>query len=313
MENINTNKKIGLLLPVYNGEIFINKCFDSLINQSLIAFDLYIINDGSNDSTDKLIIKFISENYKKIKINYLNSKKRRGYFRSFKILLKYCKNEYFLVIGHDDFLDLNYFEKIINSDAYKNKSSLIATKTIGYHVYNEKMVSLFEIEQKSYTSDFFNKNFFDLDLGSLYLSVLSNTYFGINSYRKMYSKIKLNNPFYDEIKKGFLNDHMILVFAFNHYENISFSFLSNTIYYKGVKELDNNNGNINDGRLISSFNYPLSIYYSFTPLLKSINNRIYWFLILYIRILRPGLSNFYNNRSLTSIKIIFKLIFVRKI
>ena len=40
---------VSIILPVFNGEKFIKKAIESVLNQSLDDFELIIINDGSTD------------------------------------------------------------------------------------------------------------------------------------------------------------------------------------------------------------------------------------------------------------------------
>lgn len=45
-------------MSVYNGELYLNKCIDSVLNQTFIDFEFIIIDDGSNDNSVKIIEKF---------------------------------------------------------------------------------------------------------------------------------------------------------------------------------------------------------------------------------------------------------------
>jgi glycosyltransferase involved in cell wall biosynthesis len=42
---------LSIILPVYNGESYINEAIDSCLNQNLEHFELIIVDDGSTDST----------------------------------------------------------------------------------------------------------------------------------------------------------------------------------------------------------------------------------------------------------------------
>ena len=52
------DKKISIVVPVYNGEKYISKCLDSLINQLYKNIEIIIINDGSSDNTEKICNKY---------------------------------------------------------------------------------------------------------------------------------------------------------------------------------------------------------------------------------------------------------------
>ena len=47
MNNIELNKKISIIIPVYNSEDFLNTCLDSLTKQSYKNLEIILVNDGS--------------------------------------------------------------------------------------------------------------------------------------------------------------------------------------------------------------------------------------------------------------------------
>ena len=53
--------KYAVLLATYNGEKYIKKAVDSVLEQSLTDFELIIINDGSTDQSEKIIDNYIKE------------------------------------------------------------------------------------------------------------------------------------------------------------------------------------------------------------------------------------------------------------
>lgn len=61
---------ISIILPVYNGEDFIEECIESILFQSFPDFELIIIDDGSIDNTLFLIEKYKDSRIKLIKNNH---------------------------------------------------------------------------------------------------------------------------------------------------------------------------------------------------------------------------------------------------
>ena len=51
--------KISVIVPVYNVEKYIDKCLDSLLNQTYKNMELIIVNDCSTDNSKKIIEKKI--------------------------------------------------------------------------------------------------------------------------------------------------------------------------------------------------------------------------------------------------------------
>ena len=55
-------KKISVIIPVYNTEKYLKRCFDSVIEQNYPNVELVIINDGSKDNSE-IIIKEYKEGF----------------------------------------------------------------------------------------------------------------------------------------------------------------------------------------------------------------------------------------------------------
>ena len=48
-------KKISVIIPVYNTEKYLRRCFDSVIAQDYKNLEIVIINDGSEDNSEQII------------------------------------------------------------------------------------------------------------------------------------------------------------------------------------------------------------------------------------------------------------------
>lgn len=68
-----SNPKITVLMPVYNGEKYLNEAIDSILNQTFKDFEFLIINDGSIDKSLEIIKK-----YKDNRIKIINNEKFRN-------------------------------------------------------------------------------------------------------------------------------------------------------------------------------------------------------------------------------------------
>ena len=74
MNNIKTPPVISIIIPAYNTENYIDECLRNLFTQNLDSCEIIIVNDGSTDSTPKIINKYIMK-YPQIKL--INHKKNR--------------------------------------------------------------------------------------------------------------------------------------------------------------------------------------------------------------------------------------------
>lgn len=59
--------KVSVIVPVYNVEKFIDKCLNSLVNQTLKEIEIIVVNDGSPDNSQKVIDEYVKKYPDKIK------------------------------------------------------------------------------------------------------------------------------------------------------------------------------------------------------------------------------------------------------
>jgi glycosyltransferase involved in cell wall biosynthesis len=52
---------ISIIIPAYNGERFIDKALDSILNQSYQDYEIIVINDGSTDRTAEVLQPYLSQ------------------------------------------------------------------------------------------------------------------------------------------------------------------------------------------------------------------------------------------------------------
>lgn len=100
MEKTNNKPLVSIIMPVYNGEIFLGEAIESIILQSFQDFEFIIVNDGSADSTGKII-----EYYKNLypnKIRYFQIGKRGGAFAAINSVFKEAKGGYIALMDSDD-------------------------------------------------------------------------------------------------------------------------------------------------------------------------------------------------------------------
>ncbi len=113
------NKKdISIIVPIYNAEKYLNKCIDSIINQSKKELEIILINDGSTDNSETIIKKY---NDKRIKY-FKNKNQGIGKTRNFGI--EKATGKYIMFLDSDDFLELNACEKMFEK-AEKDKLDIV--------------------------------------------------------------------------------------------------------------------------------------------------------------------------------------------
>lgn len=60
--------KVSVIVPFYNVEGYIEKCLETLVNQTLQDIEIILVNDGSKDRSVNIVKKFQSSYQKKLYI-----------------------------------------------------------------------------------------------------------------------------------------------------------------------------------------------------------------------------------------------------
>lgn len=100
--------KVSVIIPVYNVEPYLERCLDSVINQTLEDIELVIVNDGSTDGSAKICEAYAS---KDSRIKYI-CQENQGVFMARKNGFKEVTSDYVTFLDADDWFELDYLEKL---------------------------------------------------------------------------------------------------------------------------------------------------------------------------------------------------------
>jgi len=103
---MNKNPKITALMPVYNGEEYLREAIESILSQSFEDFEFLIINDGSTDSSVKII-----KSYSDPRIRLVSNQENVGIAGSLNKGIKFARGEYIARMDSDDISLPKRFER----------------------------------------------------------------------------------------------------------------------------------------------------------------------------------------------------------
>lgn len=245
-----TEKLISIIIPVYNCEKYIERLIKNIITQSYQNFEVIIINDGSTDKTKNIIERYSKYNSK---INIIN-KENTGVSDCRNIGIKIARGEIILFADSDDFLEQDYFKKIIeiytkypniemiNFGYYSDVENLDG-KNISRDIFNykEKIYSnkleikrelvelwdkkmLYNVWNKAYKKEIISKYNLsfpdfnwgeDIDFNRKYMDVINNFY---NSNKAFYHYVReRKGAVTKEYKKNFFEIRKKEYKEFNEY------------------------------------------------------------------------------------------------
>lgn len=127
--------KVSIIVPVYNVEKYVEKCIQTLINQTLKDIEIIIVNDGSTDGSERIIRDYEKKFPDMIK--YYN-KENGGLSDARNYGMQYSTSDYIAFLDSDDYVELDTYEKLYNK-AIEENSDMVECDFI-WEYPNKKVV-----------------------------------------------------------------------------------------------------------------------------------------------------------------------------
>ncbi len=109
--------KVSIIVPVYNVEKYIEKCLNTLMTQTLSDIEIIIVDDGSKDSSKRIIEKFVKIYPQIIKYYY---KENGGLSSARNFGIQYAQGEYIAFLDSDDYIEPTMYEEMYNTAKKEN-------------------------------------------------------------------------------------------------------------------------------------------------------------------------------------------------
>jgi len=100
--------KLNIGIPVYNGEKFIRKCLNSLLNQTFTDFEIILSDNASTDSTTSICQEYANKDQR---ILFIKQKSTEKALWNYNFVLQQAKSEYFMWASADDIWHPEFIEK----------------------------------------------------------------------------------------------------------------------------------------------------------------------------------------------------------
>lgn len=114
------NPLVSIIMPAYNAENYIEEAINSVIAQSVSAWELIIIDDCSTDATYKVASKFAERDSR---ISVMKNEVNSGVARTRNRGLELCKGDFVALLDSDDYWKPQMLEKMIGK-AQKTRADI---------------------------------------------------------------------------------------------------------------------------------------------------------------------------------------------
>lgn len=125
--------KISIIIPVYNAKDYLERCLDSVVNQTLKDIEIICVNDCSTDNSLEILNNY-AQNDTRIKV--INCKTNGGESIARNIGLDNATGEFLAFVDNDDTVDLDFYEKLYNKA--KKEDADISKGEVHVIDYNRK-------------------------------------------------------------------------------------------------------------------------------------------------------------------------------
>lgn len=113
--------KLSVIVPVYNVETYLNRCIDSIINQTYKNLEIILVDDGSTDKSGKICDKYAAID-SRIKVIH---KKNGGLVSARKYGVMNATGDYITDVDSDDWIENQAFSYMIEKLSQYNPDMLV--------------------------------------------------------------------------------------------------------------------------------------------------------------------------------------------
>lgn len=236
--------KVSIIVPVYNVEKYVERCLESLINQTYKNIEIIIVVDGATDNSLEICRKYEKRDYR----IQIITKQNEGLGFARNTGLEYVTGKYVLFVDSDDYVESNLVEEVCKI-AEKGNYDFIR-----FHNYREDLITGNKSVRKTPLSEGdYDKNKINSEILFPIIGVLprqtGDHFVGMSVWRNLYKidiikKRKLK--FVSE--REFISEDVIFNLHYFYYSNRAY--VKNIPYYHYIVNDDSLTAKYNPDRFI---------------------------------------------------------------
>lgn len=116
--------KVSIIIPNFNGKIFLKNCIDSLRSQVFRDFEIIVVDNGSSDGS----VEFIKKNFPEIII--IKNKKNHGFAKANNQGFEVSKGEFIVTLNNDTIADKNWIKELVIVAEKSEIIGMVASKIL---------------------------------------------------------------------------------------------------------------------------------------------------------------------------------------
>ena len=155
-------KKVSIIMPIYNAEEFIHKAIDSALRQTLEDIEIILVDDGSPDNCPKICDEYAAKDNRVVVIH----KENGGQAKARNAALDIAKGKYIMYLDADDMYE-DYTCEVMYNTAEAHNADYVSANYVMMDEYDKKrekpafdteVYGEFVLDINDYTKSFFVMN-----------------------------------------------------------------------------------------------------------------------------------------------------------
>ena len=178
---MNKNKKLSIIVPVYNAEKYMEKCLDRLLEQSYKNIEIIIVNDCSQGNCEE-----IANKYQKIddRVKYIKHEKNRGLFQARITGSSIATGEYIAFLDSDDYVSIDYYRTLMNNIQENDSDIAMGNMVLEYDNGKKEIYNLFNTKRLNLSGEECLEEYFDQEGLSFDWHIIWNKIYKIEIWKK---------------------------------------------------------------------------------------------------------------------------------
>ena len=207
---------ISIIVPVYNVEAYIEKCLDSIREQTYENLEVILVDDGSTDSSGKLCDEYASKDSR----FYVIHQENKGVLAARNAGIEKARGSYIGFVDSDDWIEKDMYEKLYYKLATEQAEIVICQKNI----YDEELKSVYAETPVLREGKYWDSKLEDIWKNMFFCEDYSNAGISLNLYDKLFERMLiLNNYKKVDIRLHYFEDMVLALFCMLQAEKIVIS------------------------------------------------------------------------------------------
>ncbi|WP_320047926.1 glycosyltransferase family 2 protein [uncultured Ilyobacter sp.] len=118
------NSLVSIIVPIYNAELYLDKCINSLLSSSYENLEIILINDCSPDNSEEVIKKYAEKDKR---IVYLKNEKNLKVSETRNIGIEKARGEYIIFVDADDYISNDWIGNLVETIEEKKADVVIGS------------------------------------------------------------------------------------------------------------------------------------------------------------------------------------------